>query len=135
MAFQFRRPASAFSLDPSGKKQKRLEDPKHLAFIRTLPCLITGKYGVDACHIRYADPLYRKAGTPKARKPDDAWTVPMVREKHDEQHSMEERLFWRKYNMNPLEIAYALHEVSGDPSAAKKIIEIARKQSAQRRGI
>lgn len=74
MAAAFRMPRydTAFSLAPAkGKKRPRIENGKHLAWIRTLPCIITGQYGVEAAHIRYAAPHLGKRDTGKAEKPDE----------------------------------------------------------------
>ncbi len=130
MGCRFVRPNTAFSRDPSGKEQRRMKDEGHLAFIRTLPCLITGRYGVDPCHIRYGDPLYKKPKTGKATKPHDCWVVPMIREKHDEQHGMAEPEFWKAQGIDPLAIARDLYAISGDEEAAKRIITAARVRKA-----
>jgi hypothetical protein len=39
--YAVRRHPQAFTLDPSSKKTRRLEDPRHLAFIRRLPSVIS----------------------------------------------------------------------------------------------
>ncbi|KZL17630.1 hypothetical protein PsAD2_02966 [Pseudovibrio axinellae] len=126
MSSRILRPSTAFTLDPSGKEKKRKKDEGHLAFVRKLPCLITGRYGVDPCHIRYGDPLYNKSRTGKATKPDDCWVVPMIREKHDEQHSQNEHLFWKTQGIDPLAVARDLYAISGDEEAAQRIIAAAR---------
>lgn len=126
MAYQFPRPATAFALDPSSKDQARIKDERHLAFIRTLPSVLSGAYGCEACHIRYGDPMYRKSRTGKGRKPDDAWTVPLTPEEHREQHSMNEVQFWNRYRIDPLAIAHDLYRHTGDTAAAVAIILKAR---------
>ncbi|MFK4062173.1 MULTISPECIES: DUF968 domain-containing protein [Brucella] len=129
MAAAFRMPRydTAFSLAPAkGKKRPRIEDGKHLAWIRTLPCMITGQYGVEAAHIRYAAPHLGKRDTGKAEKPDDRWTVPLSPEMHREQHSMNEQDFWQRYKIDPCQVAMALHGVSGDDEAGLVIIRNAR---------
>ncbi|WP_051129065.1 DUF968 domain-containing protein [Brucella anthropi] len=129
MAAAFRMPRydTAFSLAPAkGKKRPRIENGKHLAWIRTLPCIITGQYGVEAAHIRYAAPHLGKRDTGKAEKPDDRWTVPLSPEMHREQHSMNEQDFWQRHKIDPCQVAMALHGVSGDDEAALVIIRNAR---------
>ncbi len=126
MGFRLRRPDTAFSLDLSGKEHSHKKDEGHLAFVRKLPCLITGRYGVDPCHVRYGDPLYKKPRTGKATRPDDCWVVPMIREKHHEQHGMSELLFWKQQGIDPLAVARDLYAVSGDEEAAKRILTVAR---------
>ena len=129
MASRFLNPhaSTAFSLDKSGKQQKRMKDDDHLSFIRKLPSILSGIEGVEACHIRYGDPVYRKPRTAKGRKPDDCYTVPMTTEEHHQQHSMNEREFWRQMGIDPIQVALALFDVSGDVPAGKKIIQKFRK--------
>ncbi len=126
MPFAIRRHPEAFTLDPSSKQTKRITDDKHLAFIRTLPSVISGAYGCDACHIRYGDPVYRKKHTGGQQKPDDAWTVPMTRDEHREQHDGDERVFWQRQGIDPLRVARDLYAVSGNTEAAITIILSAR---------
>jgi hypothetical protein len=118
---------TAFSLDPSGKGQQRMTDETHLAFIRKLPSLVSGGQGCEACHVRYGDPRHKKAKTAKGRKPDDAWTVPMLPEEHRLQHSGNEKAFWDHIGIDPLEVARQLYAVSGDVKAGRKIIMNARR--------
>lgn len=118
---------TAFKLDPSDKGQKRIHDEAHLAFIRELPSLVSGKEGCEACHVRYGDPRHRKRKTPKGRKPDDAWCVPMTSEEHRTQHSQNEQVFWQAVGIDPLEVAVQLYAVSGDLEAGRKIIKDARR--------
>jgi hypothetical protein len=117
------RPASAFSKDPSGKHMKRMVDQPHLAFIRTLPCLVTGKLGVEAAHIRMASELHRKPSTGKSQKPSDCWVVPLAPDVHRKQHSGSEVQFWDHVGIDPCEVAAALYEVTGDRDEAIKIIQ------------
>lgn len=122
--FRILRDATAFSNAPVGKQKKRPRenDDAHLKWIRTLPCVITGERPVDPAHIRYADPVYGKREVGKAEKPDDRWVVPICRRKHDEQHGMNERIFWARHGLDPLRIALALHACSEDDDQASVII-------------
>lgn len=124
MAFAIRRPETAFSNAPAGKTKKRPRehDGAHLAWIRTLPCVITGERPVDPAHIRYADPAYGKREVGAGEKPHDKYTVPLCRRKHDEQHNMDERLFWARHGLDPIKIALALHSNSGDDEQAFVIL-------------
>lgn len=127
MAFAIKRDPEAFSRDLSDKAQKRITDEKHLAFIRSLPSVISGAHGCEACHIRYGDPVYRKKVTGKAQKPDDAWTVPMTPDEHREQHAGNEHEFWARHGIDPLRIARSLYAITGDTEAAISIILSARR--------
>lgn len=124
MAVEFTRPASAFALDPSRKDQGgRLEDAKHLAFIRKLPCLVTGRPAPsDAAHIRMGSPEHGKGSTGMGTKPDDCWTVPLSRKAHLAQHGGSEREFWRRNGVDPFAIAVQLYAVSGNLEAGEAII-------------
>ncbi|WP_260855655.1 hypothetical protein [Mesorhizobium amorphae] len=120
------RVSTAFALDPSSKKTKRIEDPRHLAFIRLLPSVISGAYGCEACHIRAGSAVHRKKHTGGQQKPDDCWTLPMLANEHKAQHAMEELAFWRLHEIDPFELAAKLYEVSGDIAAAVAIIRKVR---------
>ena len=66
--------------------------------------------------------MYRKKRTGKGQKPDDAWSIPLTPDEHRDQHSGNEVNFWNRYRIDPLAIAKALYEVSGDTEAATRII-------------
>lgn len=113
---------TAFSLDLSDKKQKRIVDDAHLAFIRKLPSVISGREGCEACHIRYGDPVYRKKHTGMAQKPDDCWTLPMTPDEHRSQHGGNEQEWWVEHGIDPLHLSQAIYAVTGNRDAAIKII-------------
>ena len=125
-AFAIQRPATAFAHDKSSKATASFKDEKHLAFIRELPCVITGAYGCEACHIRMGSAEHNKKRTGKGQKPSDAWTVPMHPDLHREQHTMNESAFWSRYGIDPFELAIRIYEVSGDIEAGKEVIGKAR---------
>ncbi len=124
---RFRRPDTAFTVKRSKPIRGRQHDEKHLAFIRILPCLVTGsRYCVEAAHIRYSDSLWGKINPGIGRKPDDKWVVPLSAEMHrlgkEAQHNGNEREFWERHGIDPLPIARALWTVSGDYDEGLKII-------------
>lgn len=127
MAFAIARNPEAFSLDKSSKATRRMEDPAHLAFIRRLPSVISGKYGCEACHIRAASAVHRKKATGLGQKPDDAWTLPMLPDEHKSQHSVNEMEWWRSHEIDPFAVAARLYEISGDIEAGKAILTRARR--------
>lgn len=132
MAFRIERPITAFANAPArGAKRKRVTDEQHLRWLRTLPCVITGRRPVEAAHIRFADPSYAKRETGMAEKPDDRWALPLSPALHREQHAGSERLFWAKYGIDPCKVAAALYGVSGDDEQAEIIIRTAQ-DSARR---
>ena len=141
MASMVKRLPTAFSNAPaSGKKRPREKDKDHLAWLSTLPCVITGKRPVHVAHVRYADPVYAKPQTGIAEKPSDKWCVPLLATLHNEgpeaQHGMNERLFWARHGLDPLRIALALYSVTGDDEQGALIIsEANRIASASRPSI
>lgn len=126
MAYQLRRADTAFSNDRASKKDKRIEDQAHLAFIRKLPSVVSGQWPTEACHIRAGSPVHRKKRTGMGQKPDDCWTLPLTQAEHREQHSENEMAFWRKYGIDPFELALRLYDVSGNADLGTQIVRSAR---------
>lgn len=132
MAQRVNRHPEAFSLDRAGmQKRKRVHAEGHLAWIRTLPCLVTGStYEVEAAHVRYADPRFAKPAVGIGIKPSDSWVVPLCAVEHrtgkGAQHSMNERQYWRGKGIDPVLVAAALWMNSGDDEAAALILRTAR---------
>jgi hypothetical protein len=117
------------------QRQPRIRDDKHLAWIRTLPCLVSGRRdGIEAAHVRYSDPRFAKRHVGIGEKPDDKWTVPLHHELHrtgsDAQHSSNERAWWRARGIDPVAVAAALFAHSGDDDAAVIILMTARESSS-----
>jgi hypothetical protein len=124
---QIVRPATAFSLDSLRQKQPRVKDRGHLAFLRSLPCLVTGRSdGIEAAHIRFADDTYAKRGSGLQQKPHDCWAVPLSADEHRRQHSISERDYWIDTGIDPVLIAALLYCHSGDDNAARQVIRNAR---------
>jgi hypothetical protein len=124
MAFQFQRLSSAFSgTKPGVEKRPRQKIESHLRFIRTLPCLISGRRPVEAAHIRFADMRYGKRPTGIAEKPDDHWVVPLHPDLHREQHAAGDELgWWKSKGIAPLRVALALWLATGDEDLAEQIL-------------
>ena len=120
--------AAALTTPVIRQREPRMRNAKHCAFIRGLPCLVTGrKDGVECAHIRYADFSLNKTEAGIGAKPSDCWTVPLSAHEHRLQHSRGERAYWRELGINPLVVALALYEVSGDDEAGEEILRKARK--------
>ena len=64
--------------------------PAYLAHIRTLPCLVSGREGVQACHFR----LGTDGGT--GMRPSDWFVTPLAPEEHMIQHTVGEESYWRQ---------------------------------------
>lgn len=105
-----------------------MKRPKHLAFIRTLPCLCCGdNITVEAAHVRYADARVGKPITGMGTKPDDAFCLPLCNSHHRQQHEVgNERVFWAKYGIDPILISLALFRVSGDHEVGEQIVHASR---------
>ncbi|MCQ8781662.1 DUF968 domain-containing protein [Mangrovibrevibacter kandeliae] len=119
-------PGTAFSLERSDDHAPRQRDERHLAFIRTLPCVVTGVYGVEAAHVSYRAAAVGKRQRGLGEKADDQWTVPLAPVEHRRQHSMNERAYWQSVGIDPIAVAQALYGVSGDEMAATMILTTAR---------
>jgi hypothetical protein len=105
------------------QRQPRMENPKHLRFIASCPCLICGAPNVQAAHIRYADPEAGKRSTGMAEKSDDCFTVPLCVAHHSDQHEYgDEHLWWTNYGVDPVKVALRLYSVTGDHDRAGAII-------------
>lgn len=100
----------------------RIHLPKHLAFIRTLPCLVClNDISSEAAHIRYSSAKFCKVN-PGQRKPHDFWTIPLCGYDHRKQHGQNEEWYWRGIGIDPLPIALALYAHSGNYLQCEKII-------------
>jgi len=107
VAFALRK--QGFDNQPTGKQSKRVKDGAYLDFIRSLPCIVTGREPVEAAHISFAEPRYGKLGRGKASKESDCWAVPMHADAHRAQHSMDERAYWRLIGIDPCFVAVCLY--------------------------
>lgn len=128
MSFRIRPPEAA-----TRQRRPRRERPDHLAFVRSLPCVVCGsRDNVHAAHVRYGDPRYGKRPTGMGEKPSDAFTVPLCARDHldgpDAQHRSNERKWWLGRGIDPLEVAVRLFAVSGDQEAGEQIVRQARSE-------
>lgn len=93
--------------DPT-PKQKPAKKADYLSFIRSLPCAVTGRYGVEAAHVSYAAPHYLHYGRGKGHKADDRWALPLSPDAHRDQHSHNEKEWWQRQGINPHELALTI---------------------------
>jgi cytochrome c553 len=104
-------------------KEPRQHDEAHLAFLRTLLCVVClDNTSVEAAHYRKADARAAKRYTGKGEKPHDRWALPLCSRCHGAQHDMGEDRFWDIAMIDPVFVALALHSVSGDAEKAETII-------------
>lgn len=107
-------------------RQPRIKNEKHLAFIRTLPCIVTGNdVSVEAAHIRYADPRIAKFNPGVGQKPHDYFVLPLCGDEHKKQHAMNERVYWQRLGIDPVFYALALYAASGDYEQGCRIVACA----------
>lgn len=112
----------AFANQPTGRVSKRVKAPAYLAWIRTLPCIVTGRRDVEAAHISYPAPEYGKLGRGLASKESDRWTVPLCSAEHHKQHGMNERAYWQSLGIDPCKVALALYGAYPDAELAMIVI-------------
>lgn len=100
------------------------KDPEYLAWIRTLPCCLTGA-GQCVAHHLLSVPFTRGM----AYKADDMWAVPLTPEKHVQLHDVdkivadtEEQWFWNQNKVLPHILARSLYALRGDYEAAEHLI-------------
>ena len=126
-AFRIAPQPEAFTGPQSWKRKRpRIEDGKHLAFIRTLPCCVCGTRNVEAAHIRMGSLAHGKRDTGIGQKADDRWVLPLCRQHHDEQHRGSESAFWNTHGIDPFVLALTLWSCTGDEEAAEMAIKHAR---------
>lgn len=112
-------------------RNPRVNDPKHLAFIRTLECLSCGADPAgEAAHLRASSLKHGKPNAGAGAKPDDRWVLPLCHECHvngpKAQHRVGERPFWDKLGINPFMVCEELFAASGNRDAAGLITIHAR---------
>lgn len=101
-----RRPLTAFS-----KPQKPVKNKDYLSFIHELPCVVTGKGGVEAAHLSTANPLYGHLGRGKSQKASDRWVLPLSQAEHRRQHDMNEEEYWKSVAINPWALACIIYGI------------------------
>jgi hypothetical protein len=96
---------------------RRHRDKAHLKFVASRPCLICERRPTDAHHVRFAQP--RAMG----RKVSDEFTVPLCRVHHRDNHRFgDERAWWSRVSIDPIEISQKLWAISRNQSADQLFI-------------
>ena len=82
------------SLLPIGTP-KRIRDPDHLEYLRSLPCVICGRTPSEPHHLRFAQPRGLSS------KPSDEWTVPLCLLHHRALHEAgSEEKWWEEQRID-----------------------------------
>lgn len=107
------------------KPPKPVRDKAHLAFVRKLGCIICGR-PAEAAHIRYGDIASGKPHTPAQRRPGDNYALPLCPEHHrtgpDAQHNGNERDWWKRRGIDPIDRARALYAATGDHEQGLRVV-------------
>lgn len=108
-------------------KRPRQHDEKHLAFIRSLPCVVCkNNIETEAAHIRMMDPTVAKPMTGIGQKPHDKYTLPLCGKCHREQHAVRENQFWERAGIDPVKLALELYSESGDFERGEQVVNASR---------
>jgi hypothetical protein len=108
-------------------KRQKVKSGAHEDFIRSLPCVICKDNTTTECaHVSYADMRYGKFGRGKGQKEESIWVIPLCGAHHRDQHTGNERGFWREHAIDPCRVAAALFIRSQDYQTALQIIEHAK---------
>ncbi|NTG07189.1 DUF968 domain-containing protein [Rhizobium rhizogenes] len=110
----FRIANTNFDATPKRRPVKRAD---YLSFIHELPCVVTGKYGVQAAHVSFANTWHGHFGRGKGTKAPDRFALPLSAEEHELQHSGKlglERDYWAVKGIDPHELANTLWGIFSD---------------------
>ena len=102
-----------------------LRSRKHLMFVASQPCLICRREDVQAAHIRFS-------GAGIGMKPRDIFTTPLWLEHHREQHTMNEKMFWQLYQINPMDRAMCFALESPDKKIRKRVYDHFKEEDFKR---
>jgi hypothetical protein len=91
--------------DELRQRQPRQHDPDYLAWLRTQPCCLCGRTPADAAHLRVGSINHDKRDTGMGERSSDFWALPLCRDHHQQQHSMNELEFWASYGIDPFALA------------------------------
>lgn len=97
--------------------KKVAKKPGYLNFLHLLPCCVTGREGVEAAHLSFANTWYGHYGRAKGTKAPDLFALPLSPDEHRAQHRMSEQGYWDSVGINPHELAvtlFAIYSAYGD---------------------
>jgi hypothetical protein len=107
---------------PKRRPAKRAD---YLSFIHELPCVVTGRYGVQAAHVSFANTWHGHFGRGKGTKAPDRFALPLIAEEHELQHSGKfghESHYWGKKGIDPHELSNTLWGIFCDYDRAEAIV-------------
>lgn len=92
-----------------GKNTARVVNKDYKGFVAQLPCLVSKRFGVQVAHLSSKRLAAAHFGSAGYRKIDDCFTLPLHKDMHDEQHSMNEMGFWLSHCIDPHLAALSLY--------------------------
>ncbi len=110
------------------RKPKEGLRPRHLEFVRQLPCVCCGRPAPsEAAHVRMSRADLGKANA-MSSKPDDKYAVPLCSRCHtgDQHTKFGEPEFWARLGIDPLDLALRLWAVTGNIEAGIRAVFRAR---------
>lgn len=108
-------------------KHPRQQSAEHRKRVAQLGCIVCGDdVTTEAAHVRYSDLRAGKLSTGMAEKSSDCFVVPLCGRHHREQHSMNEREFWRDRGIDPVKAALALWHWRDDFEMCARIVSAHR---------
>lgn len=100
--------------EPTPKVKPR-KNGGYLAFIRSLPCAVSGsRSDIEAAHLSFACTPLGHYGRGKSSKAPDRWALPLSGESHRQQHAGNEKLFWDRSGIDPHILALAIFGLWSD---------------------
>lgn len=109
---------------PRPEPRKREGDSRqHVAFVKSLPCLVCGRHGVDHHHLKVAVDNQPKG---MGRKHVDRWAIPACRRLHRYLEAGDDEARLIVLGISGREIAAALWRETGNTDAAERILFRAR---------
>jgi hypothetical protein len=105
-----------------GKDTAPVKSRTYLAWLHTLPCVVSGRSPVEAAHVNFANQAFGAHGRGKGQKASDRWALPLHPEIHREQHRSNEQEWWHSQGINPHLIAtilWGLWKERGDDATAE----------------
>lgn len=98
MALTIRKGVDPFYKPPKRRAEKK---PAYVSWLHTLPCCITGQYGVEAAHTSFPSPMHGHHGRGRGTKAPDVFALPLCADAHRRSHAMNERQFWEEAGIDP----------------------------------
>lgn len=82
----------------------RIKAQTYLSFIRTLPCLVCGRWSI-AHHLMHAEQ------SAMGKRSGDNWAVPLCADHHSDLHKFgDEQTWWAMHGIDPIEWARESYE-------------------------